>query len=102
MRVSYGIVPEKFIEQTIDAHRQGHPTEYHFGEVVKTEPSSVTLTVCEVGSFGRSAKRYPESETMLVAFEYSDGHRDYQTIPIPWESTERPVKIVISFPKRDL
>lgn len=101
LRVSYGIVPKQFIEQTIEEHRQGHPTEHHFDEVIKTEPSSIFLTVCEVGVFGGSANRYPESDTMLVAFEYPDGHRDYQTVLIPWESTERPVQIVISLPKRD-
>ena len=104
VRVSYGIVPEKFIEQTIDAHRQGNAGEFLLDEILKTEPTSASLSFCESGDFIGSAfqrvRRYPESETILIAFEYPDGRREYQTVRIPWESVERPVKMVISLPKQ--
>lgn len=105
VRVSYGFVPEKLIPLVVDAQRQGRPTEYRLDEIDRSEETFASLTVCEVG-FGASenqvTQRYPESETMLVEFAHADGRREYQTVRIPWQSSERPLKIVLSMPSHEL
>lgn len=107
VRVRFGFVPKKIIDLVIEARRNGLPSEYPLEEIPKhgTEPLSASLQICETGIVGdtsnRFSRRYPESETMLLEFEYANGRVDYQTVPIPWESAERPVNLVISLPKQD-
>lgn len=105
VRVSYGFVPEKVIAEVIAAQKRGQPSEYRLDEIDRTEETFASLTVCKVGYFGSSknhvTQRYPESETMLVEFARADGHREYQTVRIPWQSSERPLKIVLSIPSQE-
>jgi hypothetical protein len=104
VRVSYGFVPERFIAEVIEARKQRLPGEYRLDKIDRTEETFASLTVCEVGYFGKPenhvTQRYPESETVLVEFTRTDGHREYQTVRIPWQASERPLKIVLSMPSR--